>query len=87
MNKSIHLINNFMSGYVSLYSTGQESLRKEARACLVGTVASCLSVSTTEDREAMIDAIFVLGARIGDTRFEDGQDFVEFLKEKIPKID
>ncbi len=84
--KGVELNRTFLQGFISLYSGQTDILKKEARASLVSTVASCLSVCSPEDRELMMDAIFVIGSKISDTRFEDGLDFITFMKDEIPQI-
>ena len=69
-----------LEDFVALFS--RVHAQSESRACclLISTFASCFSMLSPHERHLVGLTIARLMKQIGDTIFEDGTDFVDFLQ-------
>lgn len=63
----------------------KEHMRSEydAKIMLVSTFASCFAIFQPEFRDSVVQAILLLASDIGKEKFEDGEDFIDLLRNKI----
>ncbi len=73
----------YVAEVATLYSKGDEESRKIARAACVGTLMQCLAIMSVRDRDLCRGAIGLLAGKMGNERFEDGMDFLQFLKDVV----
>jgi len=54
-----------------------------AKSLLISTFISCHAMMEPEDRYHTLLTLFQIVQEISDERFEDGNDFVDFLKQVV----
>ena len=77
-DESVELAQNFINGFISLLKKDPST----AHTTLVSTYISCHAMMEAEERVYCTAALLRALTDINNERFEDGADFLSFLKEK-----
>ena len=75
---STHLIFNFVQGFTKIHKEDP----RFSYLTLISAFISCYGILIPEERFMTINTLMTLVKDIGEEGFEDGQDFLSFLKEK-----
>lgn len=76
--KSGELGRDFLNGWILVRSECPE----RAMVLLVGTLASAWGLMMPQERSHVLRTFMQMVIDVGSTQFEDGSDFLSFLKEK-----
>lgn len=68
--------------FVNVFEKNYRIDPQQGRISLVSVFATCFGKLTPEDRIKSLNAIFAIAEDINVVLFEDGQDFIAYLKEK-----
>ncbi len=80
-NHTLTPMQKLVKGFVDTYLTLFPIDPYEAKAALVGSFLTIMSALEPKERELIKIALGYVMLRMGDEVFEDGPDFLSFLKE------
>ena len=78
MPEALFAVREFIKAFEKIYKSNPQ----QGRVSLISIFATCFGLLSPEDRVKSLDAILSIAKDINVVLFEDGQDFVTYLKEK-----
>lgn len=78
----IHEAKEVVRNFVNNFSSIHKQDPREGYTMLISSFITCFGILSPGDRYKCISTLTILIKDVNDILFEDGQDFISFLKEK-----
>jgi hypothetical protein len=84
MRLTTDIVRQFVKDFSLVYGNREDpTAHLSGRVLVISSIAACLSMCEIEDRKRIAEAVLVFTAKMGNEKFEDGPDFVNFLNENL----